>query len=153
MRYVAASGVVAALLLFGGCGNESAPDAGQEPTVSQPNDPTTQPSSPTPTPSATPNPTPTQSGSTSQGPIGQAKADLAERLGTTADQITLVSSEEVTWRDGSLGCPQPGMSYTQALIDGSRIILESGGKKYEYHAGGRRAPFLCTNPQPPLAGG
>lgn len=152
MRYVAASGVFAAMLIFAGCGNEAGPpvDAGQEPTVSQTDDPSTPPSSPTPASPTPSSPTPTPTGGVTQGPIHQAKADLAKRLGVDVGEVTLISSEEVTWRDGSLGCPQPGMGYTQALVDGSRIILESGGKRYEYHSGGRRGPFLCTNPQPPL---
>ena len=65
---------------------------------------------------------------------------------------TVVSSDEVTWRDGSLGCPEPGMFYTQALIPGTRTILEVAGKQYHYHSGGNRAPFLCENPQPPVGG-
>ena len=81
------------------------------------------------------------------GPVEQAKADLAKRLGVDAGQLTVVSSSEVTWPDGSLGCPEPGMNYTQALVQGSRIILEAGGKQYHYHSGGSRPPFLCTNPQ------
>ena len=36
--------------------------------------------------------------------------------------------------------------YTQALVDGSRITLSAGDRSYEYHAGGRRGPFLCEKP-------
>jgi hypothetical protein len=76
-------------------------------------------------------------------PLDQARADLAERLGVPVEDVTVVSSEEVTWPDSSLGCPQPGMMYAQVLTNGSRIILSAGGRTYEYHSGGRRAPFLC----------
>ncbi|GAB2567622.1 hypothetical protein [Kribbella endophytica] len=76
-------------------------------------------------------------------PQEQAKADLAERLGVPVDDVTVVSSEEVTWPDSSLGCPQPGMMYAQVLTNGSRIVLSAGGQTYEYHSGGQRAPFLC----------
>ncbi|MEV6282958.1 hypothetical protein [Kribbella sp. NPDC051770] len=78
-------------------------------------------------------------------PQEQAKTDLAERLGVFVDEITLVSAEEVTWPDSSLGCPEPGMMYAQVLTSGSRIVLTAGGRTYEYHAGGQRAPFLCEN--------
>jgi hypothetical protein len=140
MRYVAA-GVVGTVLLLGGCGSESDPptNAGQEPSVS----PSTQP--PTPGPSTPSGP--------AQGPVEQAKSDLAGRLGIPVEAVTMVSSEEVTWPDGSIGCPQPGMRYTQVLVNGSRIVLAAGGKQYHYHSGGRRGPFLCTNPQPPVPGG
>jgi len=124
MRRFGVVAVVAAALLVA-CGNESGAEG--QPTVSS-----------TPTPE-TPAP--------ASGPVEQAKADLAKRLGVEAAQVTVVSSSEVTWPDGSLGCPEPGMNYTQALVPGSRIILESAGKQYHYHSGGSRPPFLCTNPQ------
>ena len=63
-----------------------------------------------------------------------------------------MSVEEVTWRDGSIGCPEPGMNYTQALVPGIRVVLELDGRRYEYHAGGGRSIFLCENPEPPLDG-
>ena len=81
--------------------------------------------------------------------VDDAVADLAGRLGVEPSAITVASVEEVTWRDGSIGCPQPGMMYPQVLTDGSRVVLEAGGRRYEYHAGGRRSAFLCENPEPP----
>lgn len=78
--------------------------------------------------------------------VRQAVADLAEREGVEPSEITVVSREEVTWRNGSLGCAEPGMAYTQALVDGSRIVLGLAGRDYEYHAGGGRPPFLCERP-------
>lgn len=99
------------------------------------------------TSSETPDETPTASGSSYPSPaVAAAVADLAERQGVDAAEITVVSREEVTWRDGSLGCAEPGMSYTQALVDGTRIVLSLAGKDYEYHAGGGRSPFLCERP-------
>ena len=47
----------------------------------------------------------------------EAIDDLRVRLGEGAT-IDVVLYEDVVWRDGSLGCPQPGMAYTQALEDG-----------------------------------
>jgi hypothetical protein len=126
----------AAVALLVACGNEAG--AGEEPTMT----PTGSTSASSPEPSRQP----------ASGPIEQAKADLARRLGVDPGQVSVVSSDEVTWRDGSLGCPEPGKYYTQALINGTRIILEASGKHYHYHSGGSRPPFLCTNPQPPLGG-
>jgi len=97
------------------------------------------------TPSMTPSPT--SSSTPAGGPVEQAKADLAKRLSVDAARVTLVSSEEVTWSDGSLGCPEPGMMYTQALVPGARIILEVDGTQYNYHSGANRAPFLCEHPR------
>ncbi|MGH3347631.1 MAG: AsnC family protein [Nocardioides sp.] len=75
----------------------------------------------------------------------EAVADLAQRLGVSEDAVRVVSMEEVTWRDGSLGCAQEGMMYTQALVDGSRIVLDVDGRTYEYHQGQGRV-FWCEKP-------
>jgi len=80
--------------------------------------------------------------------VDQAVADLAGRLDVDAGAITIVAQEAVTWPDGSLGCPQPGMGYTQALVDGTRILLEVDGQTYSYHAAGTDVPFLCEDPKP-----
>jgi hypothetical protein len=97
------------------------------------------------------------SGITPTGPRGTteelaALADLAQRQGVDVAAITVVSTDEVTWRDGSIGCPQPDMNYTQALVPGVRVVLELDGARYEYHAGGARSIFLCENPQAPFEG-
>ena len=80
----------------------------------------------------------------------KARADLAHRLDVDPGEIELLSAEEVSWRDASVGCPQPGMTYAQVVTSGSRIVLESGAKRYEYHSDNRRDPFLCENPEPPF---
>ena len=75
--------------------------------------------------------------------------ELAYRLNVLSDEIQAIRTENVTWRDGSLGCPQEGMMYTQALVPGALIVLGSGAVEYEYHSGGSRGPFYCENPQSP----
>jgi len=149
MRRFTVVAVVAAVLLVA-CGNESGAE-GQPTVPSSTSSPETPESPQTPgTPQTPETPAPPGTPLTPEppdGPVGQAKADLAKRLGVEAAQVTVVSSSEVTWPDGSLGCPEPGMHYTQALVPGSRIILEAAGKQYHYHSGGTRAPFLCENPQ------
>jgi hypothetical protein len=78
--------------------------------------------------------------------VRRAVEDLAGTLDVTVEEVSVVEVEEVTWRDGSLGCAEKGMSYTQALVDGQRIVLEVDGARYEYHSGARRPPFLCEDP-------
>ena len=77
--------------------------------------------------------------------VAQAISDLAGRLRIPESEIEVVRSEEITWSDGSLGCPQPGMSYTQAMVDGHRVILGHAGRIYLYHAGQEGSPFLCES--------
>jgi hypothetical protein len=83
----------------------------------------------------------------------QARQDLAGRLRVDPTTIEVVSFESVTWPDGSLGCPQPGMAYTQVPMDGYRLVLSVGKREFQYHGGGaRRAPFLCEKPANPAPG-
>jgi hypothetical protein len=77
--------------------------------------------------------------------VSQAIEDLAKKLGVAPSAIEVVRAEEVDWPDGSLGCPQPDMRYTQALVNGSFIQLRVQDQLYNYHSGGGRSPFLCTS--------
>ncbi|MDH5540406.1 MAG: hypothetical protein OEY03_13470 [Rhizobacter sp.] len=78
-----------------------------------------------------------------QTQIDLALADAARRTGIAVAALKVASAEQVTWPDGSLGCPQPGVLYTQALVPGYRIRIEAGGAMLDYHAGLRGAPRLC----------
>jgi hypothetical protein len=82
--------------------------------------------------------------------VQRAIADLAFRLDRPERKIRLIEESRVTWRDGSIGCPRKGMMYTQALVEGTRIVLEADGRRYEYHAAKGQDAFFCEYPQPPL---
>ena len=78
-----------------------------------------------------------------------ARADLAQRLNLTADEITVVKIETAPWSDAWPGCmPPPGKQPDQAYPDepparpGYRLILEARGVRYEYRSDGRRV-FFC----------
>ena len=157
-----------AVLVMTSCGgdDDAASDSAAAPSVSEvpsgastPTTPGSGPLRPAPeTVSPDPGPSaPTTSARPASGPQGTpeelaAVADLAAREGVDPSAITVISTDEVTWRDGSMGCPEPGMNYTQALVPGIRVVLELDGVRYEYHAGGARSIFLCANPQPPAEG-
>ncbi len=69
-------------------------------------------------------------------------ADLAERGVTGTPE--LVSAHAVTWTNGALGCPSPGVSYTQAIVDGMQVVVEVDGTTYDYRFGTTDTPKLCT---------
>lgn len=75
--------------------------------------------------------------------VAAARADAASRSGLPADRIDLVSLQSVTWRNGGLGCPQPGMLYTDALVPGWRVRLRVDGQIWDYHASERGGLLLC----------
>lgn len=70
-----------------------------------------------------------------------ARADLAKRLKVGVDEITVEKAETVTWPDGSLGLPRPGMMYTMALVPGARLELKCPQGTYFYHVGGATAAY------------
>lgn len=76
--------------------------------------------------------------------VQTAIGDLAGRTGADRAEIEVVSVEEVDWPDGSIGCPQPGMVYTQAIVNGMKIVLRHQGIDYAYHQGGSRPVFYCA---------
>lgn len=85
-------------------------------------------------------------GATQSRVSSMAKADLAKRLNIPESEIEVVSEAPVTWNDGSLGCPKPDMMYTQAIVEGTKIVLSAKNNSYDYHAGSDDNPFLCEKP-------
>jgi hypothetical protein len=75
--------------------------------------------------------------------VTKAKEDLSNRLSVAVDQINLLEVRQVTWPDSSLGCPQPGVTYTQAPQEGLLIRLGVDRDMYFYHSGEAGVPFLC----------
>lgn len=76
-----------------------------------------------------------------------AVADAAPRAGVDPGAVTVVSAEPVTFPNGGLGCPEPGMMYTDVLTPGYRVVVEAGGRQYDYRAGAKGgAVRWCENP-------
>ena len=75
--------------------------------------------------------------------ITGATKDLADRIGVAADVITVKDARSVQWGSGAMGCPKPGMSYTQALVPGIRLLLEANGTIYYYHGSTGKSLFYC----------
>lgn len=73
----------------------------------------------------------------------------AEEHGVDVGAVSVVEAELVTWPDGSLGCPEEGETYTQALVDGYRIVVEVDGRQVQYHGAEEERPFRCDDPRPP----
>lgn len=76
-------------------------------------------------------------------------AAAAAEAGVDPSMIEVVVAEEVTWSDGSLGCPEPGMSYTQAMVPGYRVVVDADGEELNFHASQSGGFQICDNPQLP----
>lgn len=91
-----------------------------------------------------------------QAPLAAARQLLASTLGITVEELALedVRWQRVTYPSSALGCPAPGVAYTEALAEGYRFALHSGGTAYELHTdlGGGTA-VLCEGvvPEPAAA--
>ncbi len=86
--------------------------------------------------------------------VQAAVADYAERMDVPVDEVEVAGFAEVTWNDGSIGCPKPGMMYTQALVPGYQLVLRVAGSDTlaSYHAAKDKDFFYCANPRPPVGG-
>ncbi len=128
--------IALAVLALTSCGSGTTDPAAESPAASA--------SSRPPLQTATPGPV---------GPTGAAVEVPQSRWDAIVADLTargvkgtpqLVSSQAVTFNDGSLGCATPGQSYTQAQIDGLRIIVSVDGTTYDYRFGQGAEPKLCT---------
>ena len=70
-------------------------------------------------------------------------ADAARRFQVDESAVVLVRAEQVTFPDGSLGCPEPGRMYTQALVPGYRLVARSALGESRYHADSRGNLATC----------
>lgn len=84
-----------------------------------------------------------------------AQVDWANRHKDSLESVTIIEAHPVVWSDGSLGCPRPDGMYTQALVEGYLVIVNSEAGRAAYHAALGRAPFHCPEDrrQPPILRG
>lgn len=147
-RLWAASGALALGLLLGGCAMTPA----EEPMPSDkipPVHPTVLPGAP-PTGTTVPPTVPVPDDVLELPGVREAIEAEAQRTGVAPEAVEVAGHASVTWSDGSIGCPQPGMMYTQALVPGRHLVLRVGDELASYHAGGDAAFGYCANPIPPL---
>jgi hypothetical protein len=75
-------------------------------------------------------------------------AAAAERAGVAREELEVIRAEQVTWSDGSLGCPEPGQMYTQALVDGYHVVIVAGDDELDYRVGSAGSFRVCESPLP-----
>jgi hypothetical protein len=70
----------------------------------------------------------------------------------THEKLVIVRAEAVVWNDGSLGCPEPGMQYTQAIVNGYWVVIKAAGQTYDFRVGRGGSFRLCPQGRghPPL---
>jgi hypothetical protein len=118
--------------------------------LSSPNEHTTKPAG---TPALTS--TPQMSRPESQVPEAVLRPILneaAKLANVPPQQLVIVRAEAVVWNDGSLGCPEPGMQYTQALVNGYWVQVRAAERMYDFRARRDGSFRLCPpgHGHPPL---
>lgn len=77
--------------------------------------------------------------------VDAAVAELAAASQSDGGPVRVVLARRETFPDGAVGCPQPGKSYTQALVEGFRVVLAKGDRFWLFTAGPDGAPRLCRS--------
>lgn len=76
--------------------------------------------------------------------VQAALLDAARVSGKPRAEVRVLDAVAVDWPDGSAGCPEPGVLYTQAVVPGYRIRIQAGDAVLNYHATRHsQAPVLC----------
>ncbi len=75
--------------------------------------------------------------------IQGAITDLATRINVEKSSIKVREARSVQWGSGAMGCPKPGMNYTQAIVPGIRLLLEADEAIYYYHGVTGSNLFYC----------
>lgn len=81
-------------------------------------------------------------------------ADAADRAEIDVSELRVVRDQAVEWPDGSLGCPEPGQFYTQAIVSGYWVEIEAPDETLDYRVSGEGNFKLCESGiLPPSQGG
>lgn len=73
----------------------------------------------------------------------------AAASGMSREDLVVVRAEAVTWSDGSLGCPEPGVFYTQATVPGYWVVLDHDGAIHDYRVDDNGSFKTCDASGPP----
>jgi hypothetical protein len=79
--------------------------------------------------------------------VSLARAALAGRPDVDAGALELATAVPREWRDASLGCPERGVVYPQAIVPGYLVTFRAGGVEHRVHAGAGRA-VVCVGGRP-----
>jgi hypothetical protein len=84
--------------------------------------------------------------------LDEVQLAIAELVadGVALDALSVRIAEQVTWPDGAIGCPEPGGMYTQALVPGYRIVIDTPDGEVAFHGETGGLPVRCAMPREPL---
>jgi hypothetical protein len=74
---------------------------------------------------------------------------LSQHIGADRKDLVLIHLARFNWPNSALGCPKPGMQYTQAIVPGYLALLKHGDQQYRVHLGNGRG-LVCNLTRMPL---
>ncbi|MGW8226305.1 MAG: hypothetical protein ACWGOY_11255, partial [Anaerolineales bacterium] len=75
--------------------------------------------------------------------VAQAKADLADRLKVSIDQIDLFKIVQAKWPYDGIGCSLPNGVSVGTSTQGYQILLRANDEQYMYHTDGKDWVVPC----------
>jgi hypothetical protein len=148
--------VAVLVAMAGGCGDDDASSPAASTTPPATTTPTTTGADPSRTlpPGRGPTPVPSTvdppvTGEVPEALLAQVLAAASTLTGVLATEIVVLRDQAVTWPDGSLGCPEPGVMYTQALVPGYWVALDADGEMLDYRLGEGGAFVRCDDATDP----
>jgi hypothetical protein len=84
--------------------------------------------------------------------LATAITEAAREASVAPVSVVIVSAEPQTWNDGALGCPKPGLAYTQSIVEGYHVVLSAGDRTLDYRFGHGADPVLCVTGAPGKSG-
>jgi hypothetical protein len=78
-----------------------------------------------------------------QAVIAAVQQAAADQVGLSPADVHVQQVEAHQWGDSSLGCPRPGLLYSQVVTDGFLVVVTAADKTLEYHSDARGRVVLC----------
>ena len=76
-----------------------------------------------------------------------ARRLLTSDFGISGAALLLTETEELDWPNASLGCPEEGQVYAQAIVPGYRFTFEHEGSTFEFHTNGDGSQVVNCTPK------
>jgi len=74
---------------------------------------------------------------------------LSKELNVPPSEISLIHQSKFNWPNSALGCPKPGIAYTQSIVPGHLVLLKHQQSQFRVHTGNGRA-LVCKLSRIPL---
>lgn len=78
-----------------------------------------------------------------QPAVDKAMEEAVKHTSLAPADIKVVQVEAREWPDSALGCPQPGLMYSQIVTPGYLVVVQAGTRVLEYHSDTRGRVVLC----------